>query len=270
MNILYSNHQFDLPSKISTNFVAILCTAFLFLSSFMHATSNTPNPRELISSMMDHWRGTTSYTEMSMTIKRPEWQRVMTMKSWTQGEDQSLVRVTKPYKDAGNGTLMMGDNQMWTFTPKLNRIIKVPSSMMTQNWMGSDFSNKDISKTTDVIDQYNHHLKEIRQQGRHTIYVVESIPHEDAPVVWGKEVFIIRDDNVLLEQQFWDQDGGLVKSMKTIDIETIDGRPIATVMRMQKSGATGEWTEVKTHAVKFDVELAGNIFTLSNLRNPRQ
>lgn len=104
-----------------------------------------PDPRELIVQAMNHWRGLTSYSEMTMTIHRPDWQRSMSMRAWTKGDKTSLVRVTAPKKDAGNGTLTK-DNNMWTFSPKINRIIKVPSSMMSQSWMGSDFSNKDISK----------------------------------------------------------------------------------------------------------------------------
>ena len=193
----------------------------------------------------------------------------MTMRSWSEGDKLSLVRVTEPKKDAGNGTLL-NDNNMWTYTPKINRIIKVPSSMMSQSWMGSDFSNKDIAKSTDIIDQYDHELSGQEEINGHLYYEVTSIPHEDAAVVWGKEVLTIRDDFVLIEQQFWDQDGELVKSMKTLEVEEMGGRPVAKIMRMGKVDTPDEWTEITTHTVEFDVELASNTFTLSNLRNPRQ
>ena len=131
--------------------------------------SVTPEPRELIQQAMDHWRSNSSYSEMTMTIHRPDWQRSMSMRSWTLGDKTSLVRVTAPKKDVGNSTLMK-DNNMWTYSPKINRIIKIPSSMMNQSWMGSDFSNKDISKSTDIIDQYDHRLLETHQQDNHNIY----------------------------------------------------------------------------------------------------
>ena len=252
-----------------------LFASFLLLSTPTLAESEpveptaAPDPRELIVQAMSHWRGTTSQGEMAMTIHRPGWERSMSMKAWTRGHKHSLVRVMEPRKDAGNGTLL-DDNNMWTYTPKVNRIIKVPSSMMGQSWMGSDFSNKDISKATDIIDQYTHTLLETREQDGHKAYVIESVPHEEAAVVWGKEIWIVRDDYVLLEQQFWDQDGVLVKSMKTRKIETMDGRAVATIMRMSKADNPEEWTEMHTRSVAFDVELADNIFTLSNLRNPRQ
>jgi outer membrane lipoprotein-sorting protein len=123
---------------------------------------------DIVRKAMDHYRGQTSYSEMTMVIHRPDWQREMTMRAWTEGHKQTLVRVTQPPKDAGNGTLTV-DGNMWTFTPKINRVIKVPSSMMSQNWMGSDFSNKDISKDTAIIEQYDHTLLQLSEHDGHQV-----------------------------------------------------------------------------------------------------
>ena len=224
---------------------------------------------EIIRKAMDHYRGLTSYSELSMTIHRPDWERSMMMRAWTEGDKRTLVRVIEPKKDAGNGTLSV-DGNMWTYTPRINRVIKIPSSMMSQSWLGSDFSNKDVSKDTNIIDQYDHSLLEQYEQAGHTVYVIQSIPHEEAAVVWGKEILWIRDDWVLLEQQFWDQDGVLVKSMKTLDVQTMGGRAVAKVMRMGKVDAPDEWTEITANTIEFDLELPDSLFTLSNLRNPRQ
>ena len=101
-------------------------------------------------------------------------------------------------------------------------------------------------------------------------YTITSIPHEDAAVVWGREVLVIRDDYVLMEQQFWDQDGLLVQTLKTLEVEEMGGRSVAKVMRMSKTDTPEEWTQMTANSIEFDVELANNVFTLSNLRNPRQ
>ncbi len=237
---------------------------------WMHgALADDLTAADIIRKAMDHYRGQTSYSEMTMVIHRPDWQREMTMQAWTEGDKQTLVRVTEPAKDAGNGTLSV-DGNMWTYSPKINRVIKVPSSMMSQNWMGSDFSNKDVSKDTTIIEQYDHTLLKLSEQDGHQVYVIESIPHEEAAVVWGREVLHIRDDWIMLEQQFWDQDDVLVKALQALEIEELSGRTVATVIRMTKEDTPQEWTEVRTAAVEFDVELAANQFTLSNLRNPRE
>jgi outer membrane lipoprotein-sorting protein len=233
------------------------------------ATAAEDTARDLIRKAMDHWRGTTSHSQMTMTIHRPDWERRMTMESWSKGDERSLVRVIEPRRDAGNATLL-DDNNMWTFSPKVNRVIKVPSSMMSQSWMGSDFSNRDIAKSTDIIDQYEHSLTAIDERDGHRYFTVTSVPHEDAAVVWGKEVLVVRDDYVLMEEQFWDQDGILVKRLQTLEVAVMGGRPVARVMRMGKTDIPDEWTQLTAEHVEFDLQLPDSLFTLSNLRNPRQ
>jgi len=102
---------------------------------------DTPDARTIIRDAIDHFRGLTSYSEMSMTIHRPDWERKMSMKGWSSGSKKTLVRVTAPARDAGNATLVLDDNKVWSYAPKINRVIRIPSSMMSQCWMGSDFSN---------------------------------------------------------------------------------------------------------------------------------
>ena len=153
---------------------------------FMVSTSvNAADAKQLIKDAIDHFRGLTSYSEARMTIHRPDWQRSMDMKIWTQGLNKSLVRITAPKKDMGNGSLLI-DDDMWSYAPKINKVIKIPSSMSHQSWMGSDFSNNDVARADDLIEKYTHTILETRQQDGNTVYVIESIPHEDAPVVWGK------------------------------------------------------------------------------------
>ncbi len=227
-----------------------------------------PNAKQIVRDAWDYWRGTSSYAEMTMTIHRPDWERSMSMRAWTQGQKKSLVQVTAPKKDKGNGTLM-DDNNMWSYSPKVNRIIKVPSSMMGQSWMGSDFSNKDVSRADDIVEQYDHSIVSIEDIDGQTVDEIEAIPKEDAAVVWGKEVLTVRDDKILLAEDFYDQDGILVKSMTALEIGEMGGRVIAIRQRMQKTDTPDEWTEMRVDTVEYDLELSDNIFTLSNLRNPR-
>ncbi len=241
---------------------------FLLLSLAAAADTGSRDARDIVRDALNHWRGTSSQGAMTMTIHRPDWERSMSMESWTQGEKRSLVRVTAPRKDRGNGTLMDG-NKMWSYSPKINRVIKVPSSMMSQSWMGSDFSNKDISRTDDIVEQYDHTLLSESEIDGHIVYEVQSVPHEDAAVVWGKEVLVVRSDNVLIEHRFYDQDGELVKALHTLEIGDMGGRTVAVRQRMEKVAAPGAWTEIIVDSVEFDVDLSDNIFTLSNLRNPR-
>jgi len=243
---------------------------FLSLTAMMAVVPSAfaQDAAEIVRATIDNWRGESSRGEMSMTIHRPSWERTMSMRSWTSGPKKSLVRVTAPKKDAGNGTLMV-DNNMWSYSPKVNRVIKVPSSMMGQSWMGSDFSNKDVSRADDIVDQYDHTLVDKEEHDGHTVFVIESVPHEEAAVVWGKEVLRIRDDDVLLSQEYYDQEGGLVKVLKSLEIGEMGGRTIATRQRIGKADKKDEWTEFRIDAIEFGVEISESVFTRSNLQNPR-
>jgi hypothetical protein len=141
---------------------------------------------------------------------------------------------------------------------------------MGQSWMGSDFSNKDISRVDDIIDQYDHSILGDEEQDGHIVYRIESTPHEDAAVVWGKEILAIRADNILLEHSFYDQDGELVKRLLSLEIGEMGGRIVVTRERMQKVDAPGEWTEIIVDSMEYDLDLKDSLFTLSNLRNPRE
>ncbi len=249
-------------------FRTVLMTLAAVAASMATAGAQNPDPTEIVRAAIDNWRGDSSYGEMTMVIHRPSWERTMSMKAWTQGSDRSLVRVTAPTKDAGNGTLIIGDT-MWTYSPKINRVIKVPSSMMSQSWMGSDFSNKDVSRADDIVDLYDHQLLSTEEDDSHRVFVIESVPHEEAAVVWGREVLRIRDDHVLLSQEYYDQENVLVKKLQTREIGTMDGRTIAVRQRMSKVETPDEWTEFRIDSVDFDVAIDDTVFTRSNLQNPR-
>jgi len=246
--------------------VTAVAVVLLIVSDCSTAQSDA---RAIVQAAIDHYRGTSSKGEMSMVIHREDWERRMTMAVWTSGDEQSLVRVLEPVRDAGNGTLSL-DNNMWTYTPKINRIIKIPASMMNQNWMGSDFSNRDVSRSDDLVDEYRHELLDEREEDGYRVYHIASIPLPDAAVVWGREELTIRDDWVLLRQDFFDQDGVLVKSLVTSDIREMSGRSVAAVMRMTQAENTEEWTEMRTRDIVFDLPLPDSLFTLANLRNPRE
>ncbi len=247
----------------------ILLFTVVFFSGTGYS-NNEADARSIIEQAINHYRGLTSYSEMSMTIHRPDWQRTMSLQGWSTGSKKTLIRVTAPARDRGNATLVLDDNKVWSYTPKINRVIRIPSSMMSQSWMGSDFSNKDVSRTDEIVDKYTHTLLRTDTVDGHKVYVIESIPHEESAIVWGKEISHIRDDFVELEHEFLDQDMKLVKSLKTLAIKEMSGRMFAVQQRMSSIEKKGEWTEISVAVLDFDREIPDYIFTLSNLRNPRK
>jgi outer membrane lipoprotein-sorting protein len=232
------------------------------------AFAAAPDPFAILRAAIDNWRGESSFVEQTMTVHRPEWERSSSMVSVTRGKKDALIRFTGPPRDEGNATLKLG-NDMWVFTPRLNQVIKLPGSMMAQPWMGSDFSYDDLAKTDQLLTDYDLSIVQTDSAEGHDVYVIEAKPHPDAPIVWGKEVLRVRDDNVLLERAYYDQQNTLVKRMVSERVAPLDGRPYPYELRMIDVEERDRWTLVETKGGRFDIGPPDYVFTLSNLRNPR-
>jgi outer membrane lipoprotein-sorting protein len=224
---------------------------------------------QLVEDSFNYVRGKASVSTVVMTIQRPTWQRKMTIKAWTRGQKDSLFYIDAPPKDHGNGTLKKG-REMWMFNPKVNRVIKVPPSMMSQSWMGSDFSNNDLSKTDSLLSDYVHTIVATEIHDGKKLYVIKSMPKPDAPVIWGMQKLKVREDLIWLSQEFFDEDLQLVKAMTTLEIMMLGGKLYPKVWRMQKAEERGKFTQLKYSSLEFKAKLPNNIFTLSNLRRPRR
>lgn len=220
---------------------------------------------ELVQAAVEYYRGKASVATVDMTIHRPDWERTMTIKAWTKGQKDSLFFIAAPPKDKGNGTLKTG-REMWTYNPKVNRIIKLPPSMMSQSWMGSDFSNNDLAKSESIIEDYTHSLESTETMDAKKVYVIKSMPKPTAPVVWGMQKLKIREDHVLLSEEFYDEEFKLVKAMTGRKIEILGGKLFPKIWKMQKAEARDEYTMLDYKELEFKDDLPDRLFTTSSLR----
>jgi outer membrane lipoprotein-sorting protein len=225
--------------------------------------------RAIVEESFRYMRGASSEARLSMTIHRPDWARTMTLRVWTRGETESLIRIEGPPRDAGNGTLKKGA-EMWMYNPKVDRIIKVPPSMMSRSWMGSDFSNNDLARSDSLIRDYDHVLEGSERRDGTTVHRIRATPRPGAPVVWGKLVLRIREDGILLEQTFFDEDGEPVKTLSAGDIALRSGRMFPGFLRMEPMDAEDEYTVLTYEEIRFLDDLPDRYFTLSSLRTPRR
>jgi outer membrane lipoprotein-sorting protein len=246
------------------------CLALAMMFTTLPGEEATPlDVESLVKSAVDYYRGNASIARVDMTIHRATWERTLTIKGWTRGQKDSVFTILAPPKDEGNGTLKRG-REMWTYNPKVNRVIKLPPSMMSQSWMGSDFSNNDLAKSDSILEDYVHTLEGSETGDGKKVYVIKSIPRPDAPVVWGMQKLKVREDYILVGQEFYDEDFELVKAMTGYRIEMLGGKLFPRLWKMQKAEATDEYTLLDYKELEFKQDLPENLFTLSSLKNPRR
>jgi len=243
----------------------ILITLGIFLSAFPIGAGEKPDPAAIIQASFHHYRGKASEADVEMVIHRPSWERGMRMVAWTKDTDKSLIRITEPAKDEGNGTLKNGA-EMWTYNPKVNRVIKLPPALMSQSWMGSDFSNNDLAKSDSILKDYDHSLMGTETHEGHTVYVIKSMPKPEAPVVWGMQVLKVRDDDVLISQEYFDEELVSVKRMTASDIQMMGGRMFPKIWKMRETNARDQYTLLRYHSLAFQDDLPDRLFTINALK----
>lgn len=211
-----------------------------------------------------------AYYEMSMTIVRPKYKRTLEFKGWNEGTENSLTLVTAPAKEKGQSFLKSGNN-MWSWNPTIQRIVKLPPAMMSQGWMGSDYSNDDILKESSLTTDYHHQIiKNDEVIDGNICYLIQLTPKEDASVVWGKvELWIYKDQYLTLKANYYDEDDFLVKTHLAYDIKNFDDRKLPAVMEIIPAEEEGNKTIVTIKSMKFNIDLKPNFFSQQNMKRIR-
>jgi len=244
----------------------ILNLIFLLGSGFMFAQNAT----EIVKKADAKMKGEkTSKSEMTMKIVRPTWDRTIAFKNWTMGTEYSLALVTAPAREKGQ-TFLKYKREMWNWNPTINRMIKLPPSMLAQGWMGSDFTNDDLLNESSIVVDYDHSILGKESISGKECYKIQLTPKPDAPVVWGKILMWISIDEYLqLRVKYYDEDDYLVKTELASDIKTMGGRIIPTYFELIPAEKDGHKTVLTIDKAEFNVHIPKSFFTQQNMKKVR-
>ena len=231
--------------------------------------SQSLTAKEIIQKADDKVRGLQNKATLKMTIVRPDWTREMQLKSWASGEDYSLILVTSPARDKGTAFLKR-NKEMWNWQPRINRSIKMPPSMMSQSWMGSDFTNDDLARASSTVNDYNHTLLGDEVIEGRNCWVIELVPHEGVGVVWGKiKMWVDQSDYLQMQTEFYDEDDYLVNTMKGKEITTLGGKTLPRILEVIPAEEEGHKTVVEYLALDFDTPIKESFFSIQNMKRVR-
>jgi len=209
--------------------------------------------------------GKTSSGTMTMTIERPSWTRSVSMKSWSKGTDYYLILITEPARDKGQ-VFLKRLTDMWNYMPAIGRMIKIPPSMMSQSWMGSDFTNNDLVKMNSLVEDYTHKIIGGENIGGYDCYKIELIPKANAAVVWGKIVmWIAKNEFYELKSEFFDEDMKLVNTQTADDIRQFGDRKLPARMEMVPADKEGNKTILQMEDMRFNMDLPDSFFSQQNM-----
>ncbi len=217
----------------------------------------------------EKFRGLSSQGEMTMIIERPSWSRTVSMKNWTLGNEYSMIYITEPAKEKGQ-VFLKREKEMWNWVPNIERMIKIPPSMMMQSWMGSDFKNDDLVNESQLASDYSNKLLGEEEIQGYPCYKIELIPHEDAPVVWGKVImWVSKKELHWLKGEFFDEDGYLVNTEVLSEVKMMDDREMPTRLEMIPADEEGYKTVLIFDNIEFNVKLKETFFSQQNMKRIR-
>ena len=244
--------------------------AFTAAGLFVALSLSAQDAKEIVRKADEKFQGEkTSESVMTMKIVRPTWERTISFKNWTSGKELSLTLITGPAKEKDQ-TFLKRDNEMWSWNPTIQRMIKLPPSMMSQGWMGSDYTNDDILRESSIVKDYTHSIIGSETLERRDCYKIELIPHEDAAVVWGKIImWISKEEYLQLKVAYYDEDGYLVRTMLGKDIRNFDGRTLPSIMEILPADEEGNKTIVNIDDMKFNKPIPASFFSQQNMKRVR-
>jgi len=250
------------------SFSIIFTTVLVHLSLAISAQALTAT--DIVRKADDKFNGEkSSIMTMTMTIIRPTWQRTVEFKNWSLGKNYAMTLITAPAKDVGQ-TFLKRSTEMWSWNPAISRLIKLPPSMMSQGWMGSDYTNDDILKESSVVNDYTHEIIGEETIDGRLCYKIKMVSKQDASVVWGKQLrWIDKTDFLVLRTELYDEAGSLVRTETGTIIKSMDGRTIPTHLELQPTDEPGNKTVVEIKDIKFNVQIAESFFSQQNMRNLR-
>ncbi len=247
---------------------ATLSLIVLAQLSAVEVSAQAPTGHEIVERVESLLWGKTLQAEMEMTVTTPRWRRTLSLQTWIERPRRSFVRILAPAKEKGIGSLRIGA-EMWNYLPTIERVIKIPPSMMMQPWMGSDFTNDDLVKESSLVVDYDHRVVRTEGGGDTAVYVVEANPKPDAAVVWGRILLRVRVSDLLpVSQEFYDERGQLVRVMTFSDVRSLGGRIIPTRWEIRPTAKPGNWTAVVLKRARYDAPIAAEIFSQRNLQKP--
>ncbi len=213
--------------------------------------------------------GRSSIGTMTMTIKTPAWTRSLKLKVWTRGRDYALVRVVEAgARDTGMMTLKR-EKQLWNYLPQAGRVMKLPSAMLGDSWLGSDFTNDDLVKGSSLVDDFDSTVTGVAKEGGQEVWQVQLKPKPSAVVVWGRiDMSIARQSCLPVTEQFFDEDGKPARRMTFAEFRQIGWRQFPMTMTVIPAEA-GRETSIHYEDAQFDLDIPDDTFSLLRLRQGR-
>lgn len=242
---------------------SVLLTALSAVAPPAQAQGTAPTVDAITTSIDALFRSTATAGRMEVTVVTPGSERTMRMRMWSRGEDRSLIVVESPARDEGTATLRR-DRSLWNYLPRIDRTMRIPPSMMSSSWMGSDLTNDDLTQGSTFREDYDGTV--VGRSDSPSGWLVRYEAHEGVVGLWLRVDYVVNDAGTMpLEARFYDRRLELARTMRFEDVATMDGRTIPTRLVIVPADEEGHRTEMRYLSMDFDADVPESTFSLTAL-----
>jgi preprotein translocase subunit SecF len=205
------------------------------------------DPREIIKKSHDAVKVSSFEAVSTLTITDARGnQRVrrntMASMSMPDGTEKRVIRFLSPAEVKGTGILIFDytekSDDMWIYLPALRKTRRIVSREKSKNFMGSEFSNANM--TAPGLDDFTYRLTgEETYQGK-ACHIIESIPQtpdlEDEYGYTRSVSWVDKNSYLVHRSDYYDLDGELFKTIVHSDFKKLEesgGKYMVTAMKAE-------------------------------------
>ena len=240
----------------------VVVTLWVFMPG---AGAETPSAAEILKRVDTNMASNTKVAVSEMIIHGRRASRSLKAKSWTEGVTRSFTEYLEPPRDAGTKMLKLAD-ELWTYTPDTDRIIRISGSLLRQSVMGSDLSYEDLME-----DPVLGNIYEPSMAGEETVldrpcWILELAAKKEDIAYYRRKIWVDKERFVVLKEEMYARSGKLLKTLDAKSIRLFGKRWVPDRAVYKDVMKDGDGTEFIIDSMEFDAAIPEYVFSKASLR----
>ncbi len=191
------------------------------------------------------------YFKSKMIIHSRRGSRTIVSQSWVKGTEKSFTEYLAPARERGIKMLRIGD-QLWMYSPRTDRTIRIAGHMLRQSIMGSDLSYEDFMEDPNLSKLYNAAIIKEENYLNRPCWVMDLTAAIEDIAYYKRKLWIDRERFLVLKEELFARSGELLKTSEIRKVFKTGGRWYPKHMVFKDAMKKGKGTEIIIEDIRFN------------------
>ncbi len=236
---------------------------FSVLSTDLH--TQTLTPQQILKKIDRNFTAKTQIIESTMIIHTRRGTRTIRARTYSRNRTDAFTEYLYPPREKGTKMLKLG-NQLWIYTPKADRILKIAGHMLRQSVMGSDLSYEDLMENDFLAEDYHASIIATEIFSDRSCWILELIAKKKTVAYFKRKIWVDKERFLILKEERYAKSGRLLKTTQIKEVFQIDHRWYPKKIIFKDMLKKGEGTEFVIDKIEFNPPLSAYIFSKAVLK----